>query len=141
MRRKKAQRLGRRLGLPAAPASEQGARGLVLLQIDALSYFALQASLSSRYLPFLSRLLRKGRYRLHSYVTGLPATTPAFQVGLFYGQNAHVPGFRRAASPSSVRGAPTTASVRTHSWLPTFRTARRRRCTASRSHRARETRC
>jgi len=93
MRRRRAQSLYRRLGLPPSTA-EPGRKGLVLIQIDALSYFALQASLNRRYLPFLSRLVRRGGYRLQPFQTGLPATTPAFQTGLFYGVNDHVAGFR-----------------------------------------------
>ena len=93
MRRRRAQSLYRRLGLPPC-TEEPGRKGLLLLQIDSLSYFALQASLNRRFLPFLSRLVRRGGYRLQPYQTGLPATTPAFQTGLFYGVNDHVPGFR-----------------------------------------------
>jgi hypothetical protein len=93
MRRRRAQSLSRRLGLAPCTA-EPGRKGLILLQIDALSYFALRASLNRRYLPFLSRLVRRGGYKLHRYQTGLPATTPAFQLGLFFGASDHVAGFR-----------------------------------------------
>jgi hypothetical protein len=93
MRRRRAQSIARRLGLLPC-ATEPGRRGLLLLQVDALSYYALQASLDPRFAPFLSRLLKKRGYRLHKYQTGIPATTPAFQVGLFWGKNAHVAGFR-----------------------------------------------
>ena len=93
MRRRRAQSLYRRLGLPPNTA-EPGRKGLVLLQIDSLSYFALRASLNRRFLPFLSRLVRRGGYKLQPFQTGLPATTPAFQTGLFYGVSDHVAGFR-----------------------------------------------
>jgi hypothetical protein len=93
MRRRRAEHLYRRAGLE--PSKEDPSRrGLILLQIDALSYFMLRASLKRRFLPFLSRLVKRGGYRVHPYQTGIPATTPAFQVGLFYGQNDHVAGFR-----------------------------------------------
>ncbi|HVE86078.1 MAG TPA: alkaline phosphatase family protein [Myxococcales bacterium] len=82
MRRRRAQSLYRRLGLPPSSA-EPGRKGLLLLQIDSLSYFALQASLNRRFLPFLSRLVRRGGYRLQPY-----------QTGLFYGVSDHVAGFR-----------------------------------------------
>jgi hypothetical protein len=93
MRKRRAEHLYRRAGLE--PSTEDPSRrGLILIQIDSLSYFILQASLKRRYLPFLTRLVKRGGYRLHPYQTGIPATTPAFQVGLFYGQNEHVAGFR-----------------------------------------------
>jgi hypothetical protein len=91
-RRTRAQRICRQLGLEPSSALP-GRRGLVLLQVDSLSYYALQASLGWRFLPFLTRLIRGG-HRLHAYQTGLPATTPAFQLGLFYGRSEHVVGFR-----------------------------------------------
>src|SRR3954453_11065753 len=93
MRRRRAQSLYRRLGLPPNTA-EPGRKGLVLLQIDSLSYFALQASLNRRFLPFLSRLVRRGGYRLQPFQTGLPATPPACQPALFYGVHAHGAGVR-----------------------------------------------
>jgi hypothetical protein len=81
-----------RLGL--APSQvDPGRRGVVLVQIDALSFYAAKASLGRRFMPFLSRLVNTG-YRMHRYTVGLPATTPAFQIGLMYGYNDHVPGFR-----------------------------------------------
>lgn len=85
--------LYQRLGL-APSLVDPSHRGLLLIQIDALSYYAAKASLGRRFMPFLGKLLRRGGYRMHRYQVGLPATTPAFQIGLMYGHNDHVPGFR-----------------------------------------------
>lgn len=93
MQRRKAQRIYERVGLEPS-REDPGRRGLILLQIDSLSAFMLKASLNRRYLPFLSKLVKRGGYRVHAYQTGVPATTPAFQMGLFYGHNDHVAGFR-----------------------------------------------
>jgi hypothetical protein len=93
MRRRRAEHLYRRAGLE--PSTEDPSRrGLLLIQIDALSHSVLRASLKRRYLPFLTQLVKRRGYRIHPYQTGIPATTPAFQVGLFYGNNEHVAGFR-----------------------------------------------
>jgi Type I phosphodiesterase / nucleotide pyrophosphatase len=93
MRRRRAEHLYRRAGLEPSP-EDPSRRGLILIQIDSLSHSVLRASLKRRYLPFLTRLVKRGGYHLHPYQTGIPATTPAFQVGLFYGNNDHVAGFR-----------------------------------------------
>ncbi len=44
-------------------------------------------------MPFLAARLRSGRHVLSSCRSGAPASTPAFQAGLFYGAERSVPGF------------------------------------------------
>lgn len=82
----------RLLGLPTE-AGAPGQPGLVLIQIDGLSRACLEKALQGGQLPFLRRLLRKERYRLHSMYSGLPSTTPAVQGELFFGVRAAVPAF------------------------------------------------
>lgn len=67
--------------------------GLILIQIDGLSLPQLQHALAQRRMPFLRRLIRRGRYRLHPHYAGLPSTTPACQGALFYGVHPAVPAF------------------------------------------------
>jgi endonuclease/exonuclease/phosphatase family metal-dependent hydrolase len=67
--------------------------GLLLIQIDGLSYDQLERAIARRRLPFLSRLLEHGGYRLHTFYSGQPATTPAVQGELYYGVKSAVPAF------------------------------------------------
>ncbi|MEN6497313.1 MAG: glycosyltransferase [Thermoguttaceae bacterium] len=67
--------------------------GLVLIQIDGLSRPQLEHALEHRRLPFLRRLLKRERYRLHSFYSGVPSSTPAVQGEMFYGVKTAVPAF------------------------------------------------
>ncbi len=69
-------------------------RGFIALQIDGLGYYVLQSALSRRFTPFLWRLVHRRGWRLSRVRVGLPATTPASQLAMFYGINDEVPGFR-----------------------------------------------
>lgn len=81
---------------PASPDLSGSEPGLVLIQIDALSRRELERALARGRMPFLRRLLRREKYRLHDFYSGLPSTTFAVQAELFYGQKTAVPavGFR-----------------------------------------------
>ncbi|MEI7635095.1 MAG: alkaline phosphatase family protein [bacterium] len=83
----------RRMGIPFSDAAP-GRRGFILVQIDGLSYRRLLNAMGHRKLPFLRMMLRKGRLRLHKYLSEIPTSTPAFQGGLFYGDNDEIPGFQ-----------------------------------------------
>ncbi len=67
--------------------------GLVLIQIDGLSRLQFENALEHHRLPFLRRLIRRERYRLHSFYSGIPSTTPAVQAEMFYGVKTAVPAF------------------------------------------------
>jgi hypothetical protein len=69
-------------------------RGFIGVQIDGLGYYVIKGALTRRYLPFLRKLVRRRGWSLHRYRVGLPATTPASQLALMYGDNDDVPGFR-----------------------------------------------
>ena len=71
-----------------------GRRGLVMLQIDALSYADLRRGLELGYCPNLTRLLTEERYALRRWFCGLPSATPYCQAGIFHGENAGIPAFR-----------------------------------------------
>src|SRR4029078_3172076 len=43
--------------------------------------------------PFCRKVMNRGGYRLHDYYCGQPASTPAVQGELFYGQKCAVPAF------------------------------------------------
>jgi type I phosphodiesterase/nucleotide pyrophosphatase len=69
------------------------ARRLVLVQIDGASRACLEDAMAEGYLPFLSSRLAAGAHVLTSMKSGAPASTPAFQAGLFYGVSPSVPGY------------------------------------------------
>ncbi|MEW6039227.1 MAG: endonuclease/exonuclease/phosphatase family protein [Pseudomonadota bacterium] len=84
--------LARLLRLPFSFGTET-APGLVMIQIDGLSRRQLERALARGEMPFLKRLIRRERYRLHRVYAGVPSTTAAFQGELFYGVRQAVPGF------------------------------------------------
>jgi hypothetical protein len=84
--------LFRRMGIPPSPA-DPTRRGMVVIQIDGLSYPRMMKALGRRQLPFLRTLVKRGRYKPHKYYSELPTSTPAFQAGVFYGDNSNIPGF------------------------------------------------
>ena len=67
--------------------------GLVLIQIDGLSRVEFERASQQGEMPFLSRLLSKEHYQLHSLYSGLPSSTPSVQGELFYGVRTAVPAF------------------------------------------------
>ncbi|GGK18413.1 membrane protein [Pilimelia terevasa] len=70
------------------------APGLLVIQLDGVAAPILQWAVRAGNLPHIGDWLRSGRYRLRRWHTGLPATTPAAQAGLLYGDDRAVPGFR-----------------------------------------------
>jgi hypothetical protein len=69
------------------------APGLVLIQIDGLSYRQLENAFRGGRMPFLARLHGKEGHRLHRLYSGMPSSTPAVQGELFYGIKGVVPAF------------------------------------------------
>lgn len=82
----------RRLRLGPAPASGPRRR-LLIVQIDGLGRAVLEQALADGRMPFLARLLRREGWRLQPTSVSLPTSTPAFQMGLFYGVRPDIPGF------------------------------------------------
>lgn len=82
----------RLLGLPVSRGTAT-ATGLVLIQIDGLSYRQLESAIRNGRMPFLARLHKKERHRLHRLYSGMPSSTPAVQGELFYGIKGVVPAF------------------------------------------------
>lgn len=67
--------------------------GLLLIQIDGLARRHLETAMEKGHMPFLRQLHRHGKYRLHTFYSGLPSTTPAVQGELYYGVKSAVPAF------------------------------------------------
>lgn len=76
------------------PRALRAERGLVILQIDGLSYSSLKRALRRDRMPYLNAMIRKGQSGLRRWFAGLPSQTSAVQAGMFYGRNDDIPGFR-----------------------------------------------
>jgi Type I phosphodiesterase / nucleotide pyrophosphatase len=85
----------RRRRLHAEPAAGPPvADGLLVVQLDGVAAPLAQWAIRSGNLPTLGRWLRSGSHRMTRWHTGLPATTPAAQAGLLYGDVRQVPAYR-----------------------------------------------
>lgn len=67
--------------------------GLVMIQVDGLSHTQLCRALDKGNMPFVGKLLKSEKYRLHTLYSGLPSSTPGVQGELFYGVKSAVPAF------------------------------------------------
>src|SRR5690348_6248708 len=66
---------------------DDGRRGLVMLQIDALAYVELRRAIELGYCPTIEHMVREEGYTLRRWFSGLPSATPYAQAGIFYGEN------------------------------------------------------
>lgn len=68
-------------------------KGLVMIQIDGLSFTQLNKALKRKEMPNIEGLLGREGYDLRRHYSGLPSSTPAVQAELFYGIKTGVPAF------------------------------------------------
>jgi uncharacterized membrane protein YvlD (DUF360 family) len=78
---------------PSKGATEQS-RGLVMLEIDGLSYYHMKQALEAGRLPHAKRLMEEQGYELSHVDCGLPSQTSACQAGIMFGDNYDIPAFR-----------------------------------------------
>ncbi len=69
-------------------------RGLVMLEIDGLSYHHMKKAIADGRLPTLTRLMKKQGYQLTRVDCGIPSQTSACQAGIMFGDNSDIPAFR-----------------------------------------------
>lgn len=74
-------------------ATEPG-RGLVMMEIDGLSYWHMQKALRDGKLPTLKQMMEEEGYVLSRVDCGLPSQTSACQAGIMFGDNYDIPAFR-----------------------------------------------
>jgi endonuclease/exonuclease/phosphatase family metal-dependent hydrolase/glycosyltransferase involved in cell wall biosynthesis len=67
--------------------------GIVMVQIDGFPRTQLERALRRGRMPFLRRLLAREHYKISTFYSGIPATTPAVQGELLYGVKQIVPAF------------------------------------------------
>ena len=68
--------------------------GLLVIQLDGVPAPLLRWAVRAGNLPNVGRWLRTRSHRLATWHTGIPATTPAAQAGILYGDVQRVPAFR-----------------------------------------------
>lgn len=69
-------------------------RGIVMLEIDGLSYARARKAIELGLMPTLQRLMRDGTHALSHVDCGLPSQTSSCQAGIMYGDNHNIPAFR-----------------------------------------------
>ena len=69
-------------------------RGLVMMEIDGLSYHHIQKALAEGYMPTLKQMIDEEGYVLSRIDCGLPSQTSACQAGIMFGDNSDIPAFR-----------------------------------------------
>jgi uncharacterized membrane protein YvlD (DUF360 family) len=85
------ERLAKRQKL--AGAAEPG-RGILMLEIDGLSYHHMKHALDEGMMPTLKRMIDEDSYVLSHVDCGLPSQTSACQAGIMFGDNYDIPAFR-----------------------------------------------
>jgi len=69
-------------------------RGLVMLEIDGLSYERMKRAIELGHMPTVKKMLDSGEHILSPFDCGLPSQTSACQAGILYGNNDDIPAFR-----------------------------------------------
>lgn len=75
------------------PPESAQPNGLIIIEIDGLSYNVLQKAIDVGYMPTLKDFLVK-HYKIEQWHCGLPSQTSSSQMGILYGENANIPAFR-----------------------------------------------
>jgi hypothetical protein len=84
----------RRLAKQRVPLPENPTTGLVMLEIDGLSYHHIRKALADGYMPNVQRMIDEEGYVLSPTDCGLPSQTSACQTGILFGDNHDIPAFR-----------------------------------------------
>jgi uncharacterized membrane protein YvlD (DUF360 family) len=69
-------------------------KGLLVIEIDGLSYEAIRKALRRGYMPAVQKLIRSRSHRLVKWDCGVPSMTSSCQAGIMYGNNKDIPAFR-----------------------------------------------
>jgi uncharacterized membrane protein YvlD (DUF360 family) len=84
----------RRAARQAEEIEDKNSRGLLMIEIDGLSYQIIQEAIESGSMPTMKKLMDEAGYQISRVDCGLPATTPACQAGILQGNNENIPAFR-----------------------------------------------
>ncbi len=78
---------------PFESAAEPG-RGLMIVEIDGLSYWHIHKALDDGLLPTLRQMMQEYGYQLSRFDCGLPSMTSSCQAGIMFGDNYDIPAYR-----------------------------------------------
>jgi len=78
----------------AVKDSEDDKLGLVMLEIDGLSFWHIEKAIEEGWMPTLKKMIDQEGYKISRVDCGTPATTPACQAGILLGNNHDIPAFR-----------------------------------------------
>lgn len=84
----------RQLVRQRAPLPENPTTGLVMLEIDGLSYHHIRKAIDEGYMPNVRQMIERDGYVLSHTDCGLPSQTSACQTGILFGDNHDIPAFR-----------------------------------------------
>ena len=74
--------------------SDLGKKGLVILEIDGLSFSRINKAISHRKMPYLKELVDSGAYAVTKVDCGIPSQTSSCQAGIMYGNNHNICAYR-----------------------------------------------
>ncbi len=77
----------------AVPVGER-TNGLIILEIDGLSYHHIREAIADGHMPNVKAMIEREGYALSRADCGLPSQTSACQAGLLFGDNYDIPAFR-----------------------------------------------
>lgn len=108
-------------GQPVYNTRVSGGPGLIVIQLDGLSYPRLRDGIARGLLPTLGRWLREGTHHLHALDSGLPSQTSSAQATLLFGVSDPPPGFRwydRQAGRARTSRSPADLRRAAGAWPP-----------------------
>jgi uncharacterized membrane protein YvlD (DUF360 family) len=75
-------------------SAEEPGRGLMMLEIDGLSYWHIKKALDDGLMPTLAQMIKEDGYALSPVDCGLPSMTSSCQAGIMFGDNHDIPAYR-----------------------------------------------
>jgi uncharacterized membrane protein YvlD (DUF360 family) len=76
------------------PLEDPLGRGLVMLEIDGLSFHHMNKAIADGWMPNIKKMIDEDGYALSRVDCGLPSQTSACQSGIMFGDNFDIPAFR-----------------------------------------------
>ncbi len=76
------------------PQSRYAHRGLVMIEIDGLSYWQMKKAIAEGQMPAVAAMVAQQGYELSRVDCGLPSQTSACQAGIMFGDNFDIPAYR-----------------------------------------------
>jgi uncharacterized membrane protein YvlD (DUF360 family) len=97
----------------AEPVDPEAGRGVVMLEIDGLSYWHVKKAVEDGYMPTIKKLIDDQGYEFSRVDCGIPSSTPACQAGILQGTNVNMPAFRWLDKETNrmISGGPQMAEV------------------------------